>query len=191
MRKVFGIILVVGVLLINNVIAQAALYSFEPTPVDLYELQHGDFYVWSIEWTVPKNIQSAYFTIDGINNNRWWDPQDDNSLYIHLLDNPLPGIYRGRDTTLGNEFIGQGTWLVTYKDTNGGSYENWRYNFTPDELDMLKQYGSDGIFGFGIDPDCQFTNKRIAFTAAVPEPMSILLFGPALLGLVGLRRKKL
>lgn len=190
MRKAFPKICLIAVLLLGVQPLYAAVYSFQPDPVDLNDLEHGYFYTWGIDWTVPEGIQSAYIEIAGINNNRWWDPKDENKIYIHLLDNPTLGVTEGLDTSVGDEFAGQGIWLTNFSDTNGGSYENWRYDFTGEQLAMLKTYGSDSRFGFSFDPDCWFNNDEITFTAAAPEPASLLLLGPALLGLLGLKRKQ-
>ena len=68
--------------------------------------------------------------------------------------------------------------------------------FTGAELTALTNaIGSNGNFGFGIDPDCHFYNSGFKFTVTprttnVPEPASLSLFGLGLLGLFFFRRKK-
>lgn len=71
-------------------------YTFEPTPKDMYDLDHYKVYYWGIdltskEFNTSDIIVEAELTFNHITNWTW----ERNVLYIHLLDNP-------------NEFVGLG-----------------------------------------------------------------------------------
>jgi hypothetical protein len=117
-------------------------------------------------------------------------------LHIHLLDNPPVGTdhyvdgQRNRD-----QFAGQGVLIDSFGDTNGsGTNDNLSYIFLSlGLLDDLTSYGSDGVFGFGLDPDCQFWNggvQMVIETTHAPVPSTLLLLGSVLLGSVGVNRER-
>ena len=169
--------------------ATSTFYPFQPSPKDLWDLDHYKYYTWGISWSVPagQTIVGASLFIDNINNWR----VEPNILYVNLLDNPPVGVTVGTDNQGGgNAFSGQGIPLTTYTDYNSypGSAEDWIYTFTTAQVETLKSYVTNGVFGLGIDPDCHYYNDGITLTIeTVPEPVTALLALPAL-GLLGRRR---
>ena len=138
-------------------IASALTYTFEPDPIDLWDLYHGQYYTWGINWVKQPNktIMSASLSIENINN---WAIEDDDILYIHLLDNPSSGANRHYDSLGGDQFAGQGILLTSYIDDNEvegkNPSEDWTYAFTIDELGILDNY-LDGNSGY------QYTYRKL------------------------------
>lgn len=201
MRKNLLIILltiILSGLAVNK--ASAAIYTFTPSPADLYDLDHYKYYSWGINWLLPANQQivSATLSIKNINN---WTVEDD-ILYIHLLDSATLGVTVFDDNQGGGDnfasWPGDDILLDTFTDLNDypGPAENYVYNFTADELTALKNYSTnDGRIGFGFDPDCHYWNDGVKFKivtreAVVPEPATSLLFVSGMMGALGLRRRK-
>ncbi|MEW6379913.1 MAG: hypothetical protein AB1611_09945 [bacterium] len=187
--------------------ASATVLTFRPNqlnssiPIDLWDLDHGKYYLWGMSGNMPtqETIVSASLFIDNIND---WAVEPDDRLYIHLLDNPSPGVRVRSDSEGGGDnFLNQGILLTTYTDHNetgpqqrNNPPEDWRYVFTAAQLDIFKDYAGNGIWGLGLDPDCHYYNDGITFTvetAPVPTPLpsNWLLFLAGLVGLAGTRRK--
>jgi len=176
--------------------AQAApTLVFQPSPADLYDLEHGHYYTWGISLNLDQGevIDSAVLTYQNIYD---WTVEEGDMLYTHLLDNPPLGTIQLTDTFAGDQFIGQGELIGTWTDPAGGQPTgyNLTYTFNNSQLAVLNSYVQDGSFGFGIDPDCHFYNDQVKLeltTAHAPAPGAILL-GSLGVGLVGyLRRKRL
>ncbi len=110
-------ILVVTVLLSFGMggLANAAMQSYQPTPSNLYNLDHYSYYTWGINLGVNTNnvsITAASITFSHIYD--WTVESYD--LYVQLLDSAPIGVRTGTDNQGGgNAFSGQGTPLADYQ----------------------------------------------------------------------------
>ena len=173
--------------------------TWQPTPSDLYGLEHGHYYSWGIDWAVPpgQTIVGATLSIDNIRN---WN-NSENDLWIHLLDSVSSGVTS--DTDNKNEqidaFAGQGILLAHLEDLTTSPIDVV-IAFGAGEIAALASYAADGNFGFGFDPDCHFWNCGITFevqTRPAPSPPPVPAPGALLLGSLGtgfvawIRRRKM
>ena len=64
-------------------VCSASTFTFEPTPVDMWDLDHYKYYTWGIDWNVPtgESIIGASLFFDDIRN---WD-SNPNDLWVTLL----------------------------------------------------------------------------------------------------------
>ncbi|MBW1902422.1 MAG: hypothetical protein JRJ20_12420 [Deltaproteobacteria bacterium] len=182
-------VFLIAILLVLFSSGLAGAVSMQPDPVDLYDLSHGTYYIWGINWSIPpgETIVEASLSFDDIRN---WK-EEPNDLYVHLLDDPDVGTFSYCDTKSGNEFENQGVLLNHWEDLSNTA-QDITYHFDADELIALNQYAADGNFGFGFDPDCHFYNDGITFTietSAIPVPGAFFLLASGLICLVGVRRK--
>ena len=172
-------------------VTEAATYTFQPTPADLYDLDHYCYYTWGIDWDIPAGeiIVSASLFFDDIRN---WNSES-NDLWVHLLDLANTGVTKyGDGKGGGDNFSGQGILLHHWQNLPA-SAQDITYDFDPFEIATLNTYVTDGNFGLGFDPDCHYYNNGITLnieTAPVPIPTTILLLGSGLLGFGLLSRRK-
>ncbi len=187
--------LVAGTLLLTfGGVASAAVVTFQPSPVDLWDLDHYKAFTWRIDWSVPEGerLVSAELLFENVRN---WD---DNSydLWGHLLDYVDATEYFADDQD-GSDYFAELPGLLFHWDYTGGSDpheipldseggKDVTYSFTVEQLGWLESYSADGSFGLGFDPDCHFWNNGITLrlqTQSVPEPTApfLLLAGVSLL----------
>jgi hypothetical protein len=185
--------------------ANAGLVTFKPTPNDLSERPHEYYFTWGINFTLApdEKITAATLTFKNI----WdWTKENNDHLYIHLLDNIKSDSRSYVDNQGGGDnFAGLGMLVDNWSDPNGGKSRNF---------DLVLDFGSLGLlgtlnnfaqtapgigkanFGFGIDPDCHYFNDGVSFIVKtepkcpiihIPEPATIIMLA---LGGFMFRRKK-
>ncbi len=161
-------------------LADTISYHLTPTPVDLYDLDHNQYYTWGINrpWDSNHQVVSAKLFFDNIANS----DTTSNVLYVSLLNSGTLGVTVGTDNDAsGNYFAALGSLLVTYTNLST-TPQDLTYTFTTSQLASLNSFAADGRFALGFDPDCHYFNDGISLdvtTASVPEPatMSVLAIG--------------
>lgn len=157
---------------------QAEVLTYQPDPVDLYDLDHYRAYTWGLSPDVdPSTIEISTIRLK-FDNIRNWN-SGENVLYVHLLDSADDGVTVYYDGSGGGDaFAGQGIELVTYVNLPN-TPQDLVYTFTDDQVAAFAAYllnGSD--VGFGFDPDCHFWNDGITLEIgyqAIPEPGCVIL----------------
>jgi len=160
-------------------------YTFVPPQYpDLRDLDHYMYYTWGIDKTFePDEILEASLTFYNI---RDWTVEDNDMLYIHLLDDVASGYNSYVDPehfVMSDYFDGQGLLLGQWYDPAGGGSIGIDLTivFNETALATLAEYSQDGNFGFGLDPDCHYFNDGVEFrvltSEVVPEPSTLALLG--------------
>jgi hypothetical protein len=172
-----------GVLAVTGV-ARADLYTFQPTPVDLFDLDHHKYFKWGINWDLPagQTIIGSSLFFDNIDN---WTAEND-VLYIVIRNTAAVGVTVHTDNQVGGNNIGDTTnsdLVATYTDLQD--------NGTPEDVTVpipSKYFAwlSDGNFGFGFDPDCHYWNDGVTLSIQTKaDGFPIPAPGAALLGAIG------
>ena len=196
--------------------AAVTTMSWQPSPVNLNDLDHHSLYTWRIDNinVNPSTITSATISFDNIRN---WD-SNYNVLHIHLLDtarfsgvasfiddptNSSP-VTDFTDDFSNTRFHGNSGWLVAngtsdtfLKDkTFSETPVDYTYTFSADELTALQQYLAHGEdIALGFDPDCHYFNDGITFTlnfTPVPEVANMIPIALLLIAAIGfeIRRRR-
>lgn len=197
MKKSITLILALSLLIVGLVgvsSTSAAIYTMTPPVSDMWGLNHQLYYTWGMNWThTDEVITRAELIFHDIYNT---PVGEENKLYTNLLDNPPIGATPGNDFGLpGNYFEGDGVLVGTWSDPGYGApgidltYDLGALGL----LGTLNMYASDGLFGFGFDPDCAYNNSGIELiieTMAIPEPATLILLGIGLTGAGIVSRRK-
>jgi len=181
--------------------------TYDPYPADMYDLDHGDHYIWGIDLTSAdgynqgEEIFAAQLNFTNIRN---WD-NGSNVLYIHLLDDAYIGLYRSRDSQLVEEdffddWAGDNILIAEWRNDPAGVAVDLTLTFDAEMLAVLNTYAADGVIGFGIDPDSHFYNDGVEFSietaiyapAAVhaPAPGAVFLGSIGVVVVGWLRRRR-
>jgi len=182
-----------SVALVPATYASLTTLTFQPTPLDMNDLDHHLVYTWRVD-NIQLNglaITDATLSFTSISN---WD-SNPNVLHLHLLDAAVnPGVASFVDdptgsvpvTDLTDDFISgryhsSPNWLVKSgtADTFLGDKSftttpvDYSLNFTTNQLQSLTAYiANGGDIALGMDPDCHFFNEGIKLTMTltpVPE----------------------
>jgi hypothetical protein len=215
-RSLIAVSLAAGCLLAAPARAAVTTLNYQPSPTDLYDLDHHMVYTWRLDDLLVNSstITGASLTFSNIRN---WD-SNENVLHLHLLDTAInPGVASFQDVDqtqvpvvdLTDDFSNpryhnNPGWLVANGTADtllgnpsfGTTGTNFTINFTSTELAALKSYIANGHdIAFGLDPDCHFYNNGITFSiqsTPVPEmsatlPIIALL---AVAGMLEIRRRR-
>ena len=170
-------------------IPQDTPQTYQWSAGDLFDLSHGSYYTWGIDWQIPQGemILGAWLFMGNIKNYN----DSPNDLWVTLLEGAPAGVTVGTDNGGGGDyFAGQGTFLEHWTLTD--SPQDINYAFEPHEILALATYAADGNFALGFDPDCHFFNDGITLTIKTthaPVPAAIWLLASGLIGLVSIRSR--
>lgn len=205
--------------------SEATTYTFQSydsggNRYDMNDLDHYYYYSWKILWNLPagEEITSAKLDIYNI----WdWKKGEADILRIYLLDSPpklnnkITHTFPGYKTVFSSRYDAQtndywngkgpkvGEWTDPFGGDNGANKVavltfNLPVSSTTnaDLTDLTNFITNDGVWGFGLDPDCHYFNDGIKFTLttrpqSVPEPSTLLLLGAGLIGVAMFGKKRL
>jgi len=190
MRTLYRQTICIAILCACSLPAIANSTSFTPSDAIVGQLPDTSDYTWGIDIALQPGqvITEAKFTVYDIYD---WRVEPD-TLYIHLLDNPLSGVntYPDNEGSGGDNFAGQGILVGTWSDPFGGDSTNFDLVFDLGALGLLDELNAYAAtvpsagyatFGFGIDPDCHYYMDNMGFdiktsnTTTVPAPGALLL----------------
>ena len=180
---------VVSVLVLFPVSGLADMIVLQPTPADLYDLDHNRAYSWGLSTEQDVSLILVTDVALSFDNIRNWDGRS-NVLYVHLLDYAPDGVTSHYDGHGGGDyFAGQGIELVTYVDLPNTA-QDIRYDFSQAQIDTFNEYVQNGAsVAFGFDPDCHFYNDGVSLSICyeviqVPEPGMLVLICLGAVGVV-------
>jgi len=179
----------------NTAPAAVTSLSFQPTPVDLNDLDHHYSYSWRIDGIDLSNVSltSATLSFKNIAN---WD-SNPNMLFVYLMDTAThAGVNTFQDHPLSEAPIGNiidhfangavipslitGSTAITklFQKSFTTTGTDYTFTFNSAQLQTLSQYITNGHdIAFGFDPECHFFNDGITFTmnfTPVPEFASVV-----------------
>jgi len=166
-------------------VADAALITdtFIPRPADLRDLDHHRYYTWGINADFSGEIVGVTLTFQNLYD---WTVEENDHLFVHLLDTVSPGYHSYRDPVdpgVDDFFAGQGILVLDWTDDDENTPVDLEVNL---DAAALAAYSEDGNFGFGFDPDCHYFNDGVELrvvTEVVPEPSTLALLGCGIAGL--------
>lgn len=209
MKKFLKMLCLTGFVLSLAGIAGAT--SFTPSPrADLWDLDHGYYYTWGIDWSLPENEEIVSVSLNFYNIYNW--REEDNDLYVHLLEaeatpsNSDSYAYQKKELSwkqAGDYFekyypADEHSLLQHWHNLPGGAQNAipvLTYDFSQADIAMLLAFSDDGNFGIGFDPDCHFYNTGVELVIntkpydPIPEPGTVFLLSFGLITLAGLKRR--
>ena len=144
--------------------AFALEHTYYPTPGDLEDLPHANYYEWGVDVSMfaGLNIYEVELKLISISN---WD-ENTNHLYMHLLDDAALGVtkYGDSDNDFIDAFLGAGPLIADFQDMNGPFVHqtlNYKFSMIDALVDSVNLYRANNVIAIGFDPDCHFYNCGI------------------------------
>ena len=168
-KEALPLAMLAAILAISAGQVSAETITYQPSPTDLWDLDHNYYYTWGIDTSdiAGMEIYEIELVIDNIDN---WD-NNENVLFLHLLDDATVGTEREYDNELEflDAFEGQGLLIDEYHDTGGsGTPEDLTYSFLAlGILPTAIEFAADGVIALGADPDCHFYNCGVSLVVTV------------------------